>query len=170
MDDDLADDFPPKQHAMLLRRLRLILLVVVVLAVIVVLALSVEPARAAVWRAVGQQCGMLDFPRTPVPPVPRDYVPAEDCFAIAYYRCQAATLTARQSGIDTILTQTFVVEPALAFVLPCGLADVWSSSVDAGRIRRSGTESCQGLTQQPDGGLLFQGCGQLGDIVVPSVP
>lgn len=168
MDDDLADDFPPKQHAMLLRRVRLILLVVVVLAAIVVLSVSVEPARAAVWHVLGQRCGELDFSRTGSP-VPRDFTAAEDCFAIAYYRCQAATLTVRQSGIDTILTQTFVVEPALAFVLPCGLADVWSNSVDAGRIRRSGTESCQGLTQQPDG-LLFQGCGQLGDIVVPSAP
>lgn len=164
MDDDLADGFPPKQHATLLRRVRLILLVLVVLAGIAVLALSVEPARAAVWHAVGQQCGDLTFPSAPLV---RDFTAAEDCFAIAYYRCQATSLTVRQPEIDTILTQTFVVEPSLAFVRPCGLADVWSNSVDAGRIRRSGTESCRGLTQQPDG-LLFQGCGQLGDIFVPS--
>jgi hypothetical protein len=91
---------------------------------------------------------------------------AEACLAHAYARCQAASLSTSQlTGVDTAFTQTFVVEPGI--VGPCGLADRWQNLVDAGLIRTGGTESCFGLTQEPDG-LLIRECGSQGDTMLPS--
>jgi hypothetical protein len=159
-------------HRLRTRRRRLVVvgLVVVGLGAALVATLQVEPLRAALWHAVGQPCGEVSLPPDPRSPLigasPHDNRAAEACFAQYYAHCQPVSLTASQSrGIDTISTDTFVVEPSL--VGPCGLADRSEYLADAGLIRSGRTVSCAGLTQEPDG-LLVHGCGGPGgDMLLP---
>jgi hypothetical protein len=144
-----------------------LVVVVVVLAGLLVAALRVEPLRASLWQAVGPSCGAVRLPPVGIagPGGAHDNRGPEACFARAYARCQAASLTASQLlGIDTSSTDTFVVEPGL--LGPCGLADRWESLVDAGLIRQGGTVSCTGMELESDG-LHIRGCGSLGDSVLP---
>jgi hypothetical protein len=158
----------PVPHALRSTRRRLALtgLAIVLLGLVAaaVVTLRVEPMRAALWHAVGPSCGQVQLP-PPGRSGTHDNRAAEACFAQAYARCQAASLTASQLlGVDTASADTYVVEPAI--LGPCGLAVRWESLVDAGFIRQGGTLSCAGLTAETDG-LLVRGCGSAGETLLP---
>jgi hypothetical protein len=129
------------------------------------LLVSVEPMRAHVWSTLGQQCGTAAarFPSSPVAP---DYTSNEVCLQTAWHRCQPAALTYVQNGLDTQMTITLVIEPAVPALAPCAVAASWVNNVDGGAIWRSGVEPRASVDYENDG-LYARPCGLLGTFVMP---
>jgi hypothetical protein len=140
---------------------------VVVLVIGAALAtLTVEPLRAHLWASVGTSCGTVAIQDGRTYPI-EGGESNELCLQRAAQKCQAATLDYVHGGLDTSDTLTVVIEPTVLDIAQCGVAALWENDVDAGLIKRSGMESCANLALQADG-LHVNGCGSLGDIVIPS--
>src|SRR5262245_55095176 len=113
---------PMAQTPMAKRRLRRRLRVALVAAVVIMLAaavstlatLAVEPLRGYLWAARGAACGTVETFEGASPRV--GGTPNEQCLRSAAQRCQAATLTYDQKGLDTDYTITVVSEPAVPYV------------------------------------------------------
>lgn len=136
---------------------------ILVVAALALTAVSVEPLRAHTWMTIGQQCG------TVVGSVRHghDFTTDDVCLQTAWLLdCHPASLTYMQNSLDTQLTITLVVEPAVPVLAPCAIAAIWVNNVDAGAIRRSGVEHCAAVDYEDDG-LHAQSCGALGSFVVP---
>jgi len=90
---------------------------------------------------------------------------AEDCFFQAYQQCTPATLTATLNGVDAGTTHMFSLQPTGG---TCLITDVAQTHVYPGpRLGPPVTVTCASLAQTASG-LLFAGCGSLGDLLVPA--
>jgi hypothetical protein len=127
---------------------------------------TLEPLRAHLWAAHGVSCGTIatGFGTTPLG---ADGTEMARCLQRAAQHCQAATLRYDQLGVDTDASVILVTEPAVPFVAPCGIAAMWA---DFGTGNLDGdykVEHCASLALRADG-LHADGCGVLGEIVVPT--
>lgn len=143
------------------------LVVLIVGVMLLLLACSVvNPPRSVLWNAVGLSCGQFAV-TWGKPSPPHALTPEESCFKRDFDRCQAASITMTEQGVDTARINTFVVEPALVGIIPCELTDMATSISALSSWRITRTYTCAGLTQEPDG-LHIHACGQLGDITLPA--
>jgi hypothetical protein len=133
-------------------------------ALLVLATLTVEPLRAHLWAARGAACGTVATFAGAAPRV--GGTSNEQCLQRAVQRCQAATLTYDQMGVDTDYTITLVSEPAVPYLAPCSIAVLWTNNVDV-HFFSAGMEHCARIELQSDG-LHVSGCGSLGDFVVPA--
>jgi hypothetical protein len=148
------------------RRRTVVLVTAAVLVLVAGAALSsvtVEPLRARLWAAVGPSCGTLET-LDGARPSQVAGAPDEQCLLRAARRCQAVTLMYDQRGLDSDSTIYVVIEPAVPYVASCTIATLW---YDSGEHFSSGVEHCTSVALQADG-LHVNGCGALGDIVVPA--
>lgn len=149
-----------------LRGQRLPLVALVALVVIaggVAAFLVAGPLRVGANDGSTQQCGTVHLVRETAVSNPDEAGRAGTCFAQAYTRCEPATLTVTRMSIDVYTTETFTLARSGG---SCAITDKWSKVVDV-QIHKAGTESCAGLTTQPNG-LLIRACGTLGDRLVPT--
>jgi len=89
---------------------------------------------------------------------------AASCFLQAYATCQAATLTANFTGIDSGVRRTFflVKEPG-----KCLVVNVAENYVIPG-FTNDRTQLCSSV-QQKNKGIVIKSCGVDGDIVLPGI-
>ena len=144
------------------QRLPLVALIAaVVIAGGVVAFLVSGPLRAGATGGASQKCGTVHLVLETTVNNPAEAGRAGTCFAQAYSRCEPATLTVTRMSIDVYTTETFTLARSGG---SCAITDKWSNVVDV-QIHKTGTESCAGLTTQPNG-LLIRACGILGDRLV----
>ncbi len=87
------------------------------------------------------------------------------CFAAAYARCQAATLTRNALGLDTEEADIFVIEPNDKRP---GCVVGMSYTFSFVGNNRSGTQEVRCATvTSASGTLTFRGCGSFGAFTVP---
>lgn len=115
--------------------------------------------------AVSQQaaCGEI---RMLGPNAPQDKSAqlAEDCFWQAFQECRAATLTVTMAGVDAGTINGFKLEKDAG---GCRIVDSVTRYVIPRPTPVPQSSNCADLVRQ-DGGLLFKGCGDQGDILVPA--
>jgi hypothetical protein len=123
-------------------------------------------SRVAYWLDRGRDCGHITYGPNGALSDPSATAPSVvSCFAAAYAHCEAATLTRDVGGTDTGETDAFVVEPRSSGGCDVGLHYEFAI-VGSSRTTTIETQ-CGSLTW--DGTLLtFVGCGDLGNIVVPT--
>lgn len=132
---------------------------------------STEPLRETISQWSAQQCGTIPFKldnTTMLDPAATNVDQAETCFIHAFVACHAATLIVTYRGLDTLLTDTFVVEPPMGISRSCRLVVAWHNSVDGDMIQRSGTDTCLQVVQETIA-LRFQECGWQGSLIIPSI-
>jgi hypothetical protein len=121
---------------------------------------SVPPPTSAgpSTRTAARNCGTVST-RGPNPPTDLAAGAVEQCFFAAHAACEGATMTLQSMGVDVSSTTVFTTGAG-----DCGVSGTTETHL-VPNSTRSVTFSCAGLVQQ-DGGLLFQSCGQVGDITV----
>jgi hypothetical protein len=132
-------------------------------------AISHEPLRSAIAQKSAQSCGTILFVRDNPSMLSTDTASAratELCFVQALASCHAATLIAMFLGLDTLYSDTFVIELPFALSRSCQLAVTWHDDIDGTAIQRSGTDMCAGIAQT--GGMVqFESCGSRGTVNIP---
>jgi hypothetical protein len=98
------------------------------------------------------------------PPLDRAALEAEDCFYQAFQDCRAAELMVTMSGVDAGTTHRFSIAKSGS---QCRITDTMSRYVAPRPTPAPEVLTCRGLIRR-DGGLVVQGCGSQGDIVVPA--
>jgi hypothetical protein len=88
---------------------------------------------------------------------------AENCFWQAYQHCQAATLRVTTMGVDAGTIRLFTITPKAG---SCQVTDAVQTYVVPNHTSAVTTYTCSGVKQQASG-LLFQSCGQEGNVSVP---
>jgi len=89
---------------------------------------------------------------------------AGNCFMQAFQQCQAASLVVNFGSVDTVTTHTFTLQKQNA---GCTISDAVQSRVIPRPAKNIGTYTCTGLVSAANE-LHFNGCGKLGNIVVPT--
>lgn len=122
------------------------------------------------WHALTQPptppqatCGSVIFLQGRAPqPVSKDVQQVEDCFYHAYQQCVAKTMGVSEHGVDT---------GSSALYWPyqqghtCQIIVQSSSFGLVGSANSTETETCQSVIRK-NGGLLFQRCGNSGDVFI----
>ena len=135
----------------------------ILLVVLVLVAVLVVHSRTTL--DLGQPCGSI-VSGPPVVPTSAAVVHADiACFAQAYARCSAASLTTTDNFGDGYSQATYVVVPGQGPHGPCGLVIQWSTLIVGSNHSTSGQLECAALTRQGDV-LTFHDCGH-GDVRVP---
>lgn len=91
-------------------------------------------------------------------------VTAENCFASAFARCQAATLTFSMNGIDGGAIHKLTVTHAAS---GCAVTDDLSTFTAPGTPKPAGTHTCT-TVKQNQSGLVIGACNDIDDIVIPA--
>lgn len=149
-----------------IQRIAIVVVVLIALGSILLASVTLEPLRLGVWQALGQQCGTVgtDLDNRPVADQATEQH-AEACFVSGYAHCRAVTLAYLADFQDGTTTHTFVVEPAVGWLVGCAVVDTLTTHISGGTpVQR--TARCKGVLQQPDS-LTVLGCGTLGHIVIP---
>jgi hypothetical protein len=89
---------------------------------------------------------------------------AGNCFMQAFQQCQAASLVVNFGSVDTVTTHTFTLQKQNA---GCTISDAVQSRIIPRPAKNIGTYTCTGLVSATNE-LHFNGCGKLGNIVVPT--
>jgi hypothetical protein len=115
-----------------------------------------------VWRDVGHDCGAvrLGVASTPSPGATQ----AETCFAQAYHRCSAATLSASFVNVDYGASYSFVIEP-YGFTCAVGVIAHMSGAHNP-FSGIPGVGYCGGMRLEANG-LRMLDCQSIGDVFVP---
>jgi hypothetical protein len=100
----------------------------------------------------------------PNPPRDKSARLAEDCFFHAFQQCRAATLTVTISGVDAGTIHQFTLEKTGN---QCRIVDSVVRYVLPRPTQVPQAATCADLIRQ-NNGLLFKGCGDQGDILVPA--
>ena len=100
----------------------------------------------------------------PNPPGDKSAQLAEDCFFQAFQQCRAAALTVTMSGVDAGTINRFTLEKNGD---RCRIVDSVVIYVVPRPTAAPQVSTCADLVRQ-NGGLLFKGCGDQGDILVPA--
>jgi hypothetical protein len=90
---------------------------------------------------------------------------AENCFWQAFSTCKPASLVVTWMGIDSGVVRTFSIRPSGS---SCAITDQAQTYLVPDHKGPLQTYTCAGLAQQ-QGGLLFQSCGNDGDLLVPAL-
>lgn len=98
------------------------------------------------------------------PPIDRAALDAENCFFQAYQDCRVAELTVTMAGVDAGTMHRFSIAKSGS---QCRLTDTVSRYVVPRPTPAPEVLTCRGLIRR-DGGLVVQGCGTVGDVVVPA--
>ena len=126
-------------------------------------ALGAAPSPPKPTSVTVQNCGAIGVMRTrPVGAVKANV--AGNCFWQAFQQCRAASLTVNFSGIDTVTTHTFTLQKKNT---NCTISDAMQNRIVPRPAKNIGTYTCSGLVNEPNE-LRFNGCGTLGNIVVPT--
>ena len=150
------------------RRLGVAALVAVVLVVsVIVVATNLEGWRAGYTESHAKACGALTYGAYRLMTSTSDAQAAEACFAHALPHCQAATLSATVTGVDTGATDTFLIQPPLGPLGGCQIVLTVSRWGIVPLANRSQTVTCQSVALAPDS-LSVSACGSLGDITLPA--
>jgi hypothetical protein len=153
----------------LTRRAITIAVVVALVAAIVALFIAWShgafESRLAYWQERGQDCGQVSYYPNQRLTSPAAAQQATACFAEAYTRCQAATLTRDAPGTDTDETDVFVIEtndhgPG------CAVGMSYSFGI-VGSNRTTTYEAQCATVTSANGTLTFSGCGDSSAITVP---
>jgi hypothetical protein len=88
----------------------------------------------------------------------------ENCFYHSYQGCNPATLEVSVSGVDAGIRHTFGLLFSGGF---CAISDAQQHFVVPRPPQPAINTVCTGLSQTPDGGLLFSNCGG-SDVMVPA--
>ncbi|MBV9617151.1 MAG: hypothetical protein JO031_16995 [Ktedonobacteraceae bacterium] len=121
-----------------------------------------KPTAAAM-----QKCGTIGVMRTrAVENIPGSVKAnvAGNCFWQAFQQCQTASLVVNFGGVDTVTTHTFTLQKKDA---NCTISDAVKNRIIPRPAKNVGIYTCSGLVSAPDE-LRFNGCGTLGNIVVPT--
>ncbi len=108
-------------------------------------------------------CGEIRM-QGPNPPKDSGARLAEDCFWQAFQDCRAASLTVTMAGVDAGTIHRFTLEKDGG---RCKIVDSAVTYVIPRPTPAPVVSTCNGLIRQ-NGGLLFKGCGDQGDISVPA--
>lgn len=88
---------------------------------------------------------------------------AANCFYSAYQKCQPATLTFSDYGVDTEAVHHLAVKNANS---SCTVSDGWQHSIAPKPLSNTVTFTCTGISMQSNG-LYLNSCGQAGSFVIP---
>ena len=91
---------------------------------------------------------------------------AGSCFWQAFQQCRPASLTVNFGGVDTVTTHTFTLQKNNT---SCTISDAVKNRIIPRPAKDTGTYTCSGLVNAANE-LRFNGCGTLGNIVVPTSP
>ncbi len=114
-----------------------------------------------------QKCGTIGVMRTRATTNTPGNVQANaagSCFWQAFQQCKRASLTVNFGGVDTVTTHTFTLQKKNT---SCTISDAVKNRVIPRPARNTGTYTCSGLVNASNE-LRFNGCGTLGNIVVPT--
>ncbi len=89
---------------------------------------------------------------------------AGTCFWQAFQQCQPASLVVSFGSVDTVTTHTFTLQKQNT---NCAISDVVQSRIIPRPAKTIGTYTCTGLVNASNE-LHFNGCGTLGNVVVPT--
>jgi hypothetical protein len=113
-----------------------------------------------------QKCGSIGVMRSSVTTNTPGNTPANvagNCFWQAFQQCHAASLTVNFGGVDTVTTHTFALQKKNT---SCTISDAVKNRVIPHPAKATGTYTCSSLVNSASE-LRFNGCGRLGNIVVP---
>ena len=116
-----------------------------------------------------QKCGSIGVMRTRATtdtPGNAQASVAGSCFWQAFQQCRAASLTVNFGSIDTVTTHTFTLKKSS---VNCTISDAVKNQIIPRPAKNTGTYTCNGLVNGTNE-LRFNGCGTLGNIVVPTSP
>lgn len=114
------------------------------------------------WQVVAHDCGTVQVSMARV--TSSDATQVETCFARAYQRCSATTLTASFVDLDVGASYSFVIEP---YGFTCAVGAHWNQSSRALFIANGpGIGYCGSMRLEADG-LRVLGCQFIGDVLVP---
>ncbi|HEY7355400.1 MAG TPA: hypothetical protein VH590_03005 [Ktedonobacterales bacterium] len=88
---------------------------------------------------------------------------AENCFWQAFGTCKPASLVVTWMGTDAGVVRTFLTRPSGSACAVIDQAQTYVAPSHKGPLQ---SYTCAGLVQR-QGGLLFQSCGNDGDLMVP---
>jgi hypothetical protein len=114
-----------------------------------------------------QKCGSIGVMRSTRTTTATGIVPADlvgSCFWQAFQQCRAASLIVNFGSVDTITTHTFTLQKHNT---NCTISDAVQNRVIPRPAKDTGTYTCSGLVNGANE-LRFNGCGTLGNIVVPT--
>jgi hypothetical protein len=130
-------------------------------------AVGAIPSTPKTTPAPLQKCGAIGVMRTRLSgntPGNVNANAAGSCFWQAFQQCRAASLIVNFGGIDTITTHTFTLQKTNT---NCTISDAVQNRIVPRPAKNTGTYTCSGLVNTPTE-LRFNGCGKLGNIVVPT--
>jgi hypothetical protein len=114
-----------------------------------------------------QKCGSIGVMRSRVTtntPGNTQANGAGNCFWQAFQQCHAASLTVNFGSVDTITTHIFTLQKNNT---SCTISDAVQNRVIPHLAKATGTYTCSNLVNSASE-LRFNGCGTLGNIVVPT--
>jgi len=128
-----------------------------------------------------QKCGAINVMRSVSPNVPTAFKTgpgsplvsingtvkadvAGNCFWQAFQQCHAASLVVNFGGVDTITTHTFTLQKQNT---NCIISDAVQNRIVPRPAKNIGNYTCTGLVSATNE-LRFNGCGKLGNVVVPT--
>lgn len=125
------------------------------------------PSTPAPTVATVQKCGTIGVMRTRAianTPGNVNANVAGSCFWQAFQQCKAASLTVNFGSVDTVTTHTFTLQKKNT---SCTISDAVKNRVIPRPAKNTGMYTCSGLVNASNE-LRFNGCGTLGNIVVPT--
>jgi hypothetical protein len=89
---------------------------------------------------------------------------ASTCFWNAFQQCQLASITYNVSGVDTITSRTFTIEPRGN---SCIITDAVQHQVVPNPVGSPNIYTCATATNER-GSLHFTACGEDGNVIIPT--
>ncbi len=129
-------------------------------------AVGATPSTPSPTTTPLQKCGAIGVMRTIANTTPGkvNANTAGSCFWQAFQKCRPASLVVSFGGVDTVTTHTFTLQKKNT---NCTISDAVQSRIVPRPARNTGTYTCTGLVNASTE-LRFNGCGKLGNIVVPT--
>lgn len=125
---------------------------------------SGQPTPTPTKPAPTTNCGQIQSRANTVAPTDKAAaLQAANCFYSAYQKCQSATLTYSQYGVDTGAIHHLTVKNANG---SCSISDGYQHFVAPKPPSNTVTFTCTGISMQSDG-LHLDSCGQAGSFVIP---
>jgi hypothetical protein len=111
-----------------------------------------------------QKCGTVHTLHSQIAPADQNTArQAENCFWQAFQRCQPATLTYAENGLDAGTVNTFTLKSAGG---KCAISDGVQHYIAPHPPGNTTTYTCSDVKLQSDGLYVFS-CGNVGTIIVP---
>ena len=111
-----------------------------------------------------QNCGKVETTLSGKPSDTRKAKLSENCFWLAFQRCQPATLNFVAHSLDTAADHTFTIKSNNG---KCSISDTVKNYIVPNHLTATHTYACGSVQMQADG-LRFMACGSLGSILIPA--